>query len=64
MDKKQMQDFVDAMGLIAETSLLFFRNLIKAGANVEEASRLTQAFLGATMFGGNTGSKPPENKEA
>lgn len=64
MDKNQMHEFINAMGVIAETTLLFYRNLIEAGAKVDEASKLTEIFIRATMLGGNSGSKPSDNKES
>lgn len=51
MDEKNIREFINAIGLMSETSLIFFRNAIKAGATTEEAIRLVQAFLTAMMFG-------------
>ena len=51
MDEKLIREFINAIGLMSETSLIFFRNAIKAGATTEEAIRLVQAFLTAMMFG-------------
>lgn len=46
-----MQGFLNGQGLIAEMSLLFFRNLIKAGASQNEAVMLSQAYIGAILYG-------------
>ena len=53
MDKKQLQEFISAIGSIAETALLFYRSTLAAKATPEEAMRLTQAFI-AAIFYGNT----------
>lgn len=62
---EQMKELVNAIGVIAETSLLYYRTIVGAGATPEEAVRLTQAYIAALMFGG-TGQKksddPPNNK--
>lgn len=62
---EQMKELVNAIGVIAETSLLYHRTVMAAGATPEEAVRLTQAYIAAFMFGG-TGQKksddPPNNK--
>ena len=40
-----MNEFLKAIGILAETSLNFYRNLIDAGAT------LTQAFIAPNIFG-------------
>lgn len=52
MNKKQLQEFVNTLGAIAEMTLIFYRDVIKAGGTQEEAMRLTQAFVSAFIFGG------------
>lgn len=42
---------INAMGATAEMSLIFYRAAINSGANREEAKDLTQAYIGAVMFG-------------
>lgn len=37
MDKKQLQEFISAIGSIAETALLFYRSTLAAKATPEEA---------------------------
>lgn len=54
MDKKQLKDFINGIGLLAETSLIFYRNVIATGGTQEEAMRLTQALISATIFGGKS----------
>ena len=53
MDKKQLQEFISAIGSIAETALLFYRS-------TEEAMRLTQAFIAAIFYGNKNSSSTPE----
>ena len=45
MDKQQLQEFINGIGMIAETALLFYRSTLTAHATPEEAMRLTQAFI-------------------
>ena len=52
MDKNQsVEDLRQAMGATAEMALIFMRATIGAGANMEEAMRLTQAYIAALLFG-------------
>lgn len=46
-----MNEFLKAIGFLAETSLYFHRNLIDTGATPKEATTLTQAFIAANIFG-------------
>ena len=52
MDKTQLQEFINALGMIAETALVFYRSVLAAKATPEEAIRLTKAFA-ATLYGNN-----------
>lgn len=54
MDKNQLKEFMNAIGAVAETTLIFYRSIIKAGGTQEEATRLTQALISATIFGSKT----------
>lgn len=54
MDKNQLKEFMNAIGVVAETTLIFYRSIIKAGGTQEEATRLTQALISATIFGSKT----------
>ena len=56
MDKQQLQEFINGIGMIAETALLFYRSTLSAKATQEEAMRLTQAFIAATLYGNKGGS--------
>ncbi len=58
MDEKQLKEFFTAIGTLAEMSLLFYRSTMAAKATPEEAMRITQAFIAATINGGKN-----ENKE-
>lgn len=51
MNEKQLQEFISAIGTMAETTLLFYRSTLAARATPEEAMRLTQAFLAALLYG-------------
>lgn len=46
MDKNQLKEFMNAIGAVAETTLIFYRSIIKAGG--------TQALISATIFGTKT----------
>lgn len=59
MDKNKLKEFMNAIGTVAETTLIFYRSIIEAGGTQEEAMRLTQAFIAATIFGNKGG---PENE--
>lgn len=60
--KKQMEGLKNAMGVTAEMSLIFFRAALGAGASMEEAMKLVQAYIGAVLFGQN--KKAPDGEEA
>ena len=57
MDKNQLKEFMNAIGAVAETTLIFYRSIIKAGGTQEEATRLTQALIAATIFGDKHGQE-------
>lgn len=62
MDKeKQMEGLKNAMGVTAEMSPIFFRAALGAGASMEEAMKLVQAYIAAVLFGQN--KKAPESEE-
>lgn len=44
-----LKELLNAIGVLAETSLLFYRAVIHAGASEEEAKFLTQALIRASM---------------
>lgn len=48
---------MEALGAMAETSLIFYRNVLDAGGTQEEAMRLTQAFFAGVLFGGKSGQE-------
>ena len=51
--KEQVEMLKGAIGATAEMALIFFRATIAAGATMEEALKLTQAYLAATIHGNN-----------
>lgn len=52
-----MHAFIEAIGAMSEMTLIFYRNTLNAGATVEEAVRLTQAFISASLFGSGSNQK-------
>ena len=53
-EKKQnskISELLDSIGATSEIALIFYRNTIRAGANVNEATHCTQAFIAALMHG-------------
>ena len=56
MGKQQPEEFINGIGMIAEPTLLFYRSTLSAKATQEEAMRLTQAFIAATLYGNKGGS--------
>lgn len=61
MDKeKEIKNLINALGVTSEMTLIFFRNLLSNGATIEEASRLSQAFIAAVLYGNNNTGKTEE----
>ena len=59
--KEQIEQLRNAMGMTAEMALIFYRAAIGAGASMEEAMKLVQAYIGAVLFGQN--KKAPGSEE-
>lgn len=59
--KEQMEQLRNAMGMTAEMSLIFYRAAMGAGASMEEAMKLVQAYIAAVLFGQN--KKATEGEE-
>lgn len=57
--KEQVQALKNQIGAVAEMALLFFRAAIGSGATMEEALKLTQAYLAAMIHGNN---KDPQQR--
>lgn len=57
----KFKELYKAIGVLAETGILFYRATIQAGATPGEARLLTQAFLRASMQGDDT--PEPESEE-
>ena len=55
----KFKELYKAIGVLAETGILFYRATIQAGATPGEARILTQAFIRASMQGDDT---PPEHE--
>ena len=52
MDQKgQVEGLKNAVGVVAEMSLIYFRALQAAGASAEECMKLTQAYIVAWVYG-------------
>ena len=58
--KEQLEKLRNAMGMTAEMSLIFYRAALGAGASMEEAMKLVQAYIAAVLFGQN--KKGPEGE--
>lgn len=56
--KEETKKLIEALSAAAEVGLIFYRAAIGSGANREEAKDLTQAYIGALMFG--KGNTPPQ----
>lgn len=61
-DSEKVRQMVQAVGATAEMALVFYRAAVESDATPAEAIRLTQAYLGALLFG-NQQRQPPENEE-
>ena len=46
-----MEGLKNAVGVVAEMSLIYFRALQAAGASAEECMKLTQAYISAWVYG-------------
>ncbi len=56
MDSRKKTDrLINAIGTVAESSLVFYRAAINAGATPEEATPILQAYIGAMAFGRGQG---------
>lgn len=55
---EQMKGLIDALGAVAEMSLVFYRDTLGAGATPDEAFKLTQAFIAASLYGNNQPKQP------
>ena len=58
--KEQMEQLRNALGATAEMSLIFYRAALGAGATLEEAMKLNQAYIGTILF--NQNKQPPESE--
>lgn len=61
--KKQTNKLIDAIGTTAESSLIFYRAAINAGATEGEATRLLQAYIGAMAFGKGQPQNPASQQQ-
>lgn len=51
MEKDKVEELRQSVGAMDEMSLIFFRAVLGSGASMEEALRLTQAFVSAQIYG-------------
>lgn len=60
----KFKELYKAIGVLAETGILFYRATIQAGAGAtpREAMILTQAFIRASMQGGDTSASESEEE--
>jgi len=61
VNKEQMEQLRNALGITAEMALIFYRSAVGAKATPAEAMKLTQAYIAAIMFNQN---KNPDGEEA
>lgn len=61
--KEQVEQMVQAVGATAEMGLIFYRAAIDAEATPAEAIKLTQAYLGAILFGNQQRQGSQESEE-
>lgn len=59
--KEETKKLIEALSAAAEMGLIFYRAAVGCGANREEAKDLTQAYIGALMFG--KGNTPPQMRD-
>lgn len=64
MNSKKTNEFMNAVGAMAEMSLVFYRATLGAGANVMEATRLTQAYIAAMVYGKGQNASDAEREES
>lgn len=58
----KFKELYKAIGVLVETGILFYRATIQAGATPREAMILTQAFIRASMQGGDTSASESEEE--
>lgn len=63
MNKKELQELITALGVVAEASLIFMRIAITAGASREEAMMLTQSFIAAHIFRNKNAQEDKPNEQ-
>ena len=59
-NKAKVDELRQGLGASAEMALIFMRAALGAGATMEEALRLTQAYIGALIFGRPAASEQSE----
>lgn len=62
-NRKKTDKLINAIGLTAESSLVFYRAAINAGAAEGEAIRLLQAYIGAMAFGKGQPQNPASQQQ-
>jgi len=63
LNNQNTEKLIKAIGTTAEMSLVFYRAAIGAGANLEEATRVTQAYIAAMAFGKGQGQNKKEGEQ-
>lgn len=58
----KFKELYKAIGVLAETGILFYRATIQAGATPGEAMISTQAFIRASMQGDDTSASESEGE--
>lgn len=61
--ENEIEEFRKSVGVQAEMTLIYFRAILGAGGTMEEAMRLTQAYVAGMFFGRpQQGEKNPEDE--
>lgn len=58
MNENGFEETKQAVGVMAETALILFRAVLGAGATMDEAAKITQAYIAALLY-----SKPDPKED-
>ena len=60
MNKEAMSNALDALGALAEMSLVFYRAAMGAGASPKEAKNMLESYMRVTIYGCPGKGEPEE----
>lgn len=49
MNPEKMQSLINSIGIMAETSFIFYKTCLQSGASEKEAMAMTEVFLSVTI---------------